>query len=62
MDDVMTQSAMQPPNGGGTALVGGEYPDDVRALGDQIAGLTLLQAKELNDYMKATHGIAFPLV
>lgn len=30
---------------------------DIKALGDQIAGLTLLEAKELADYMKDTHGI-----
>ena len=30
---------------------------DINALGDQIAGLTLLEAKELADYLKETHGI-----
>jgi large subunit ribosomal protein L7/L12 len=30
---------------------------DIKALGDQIAGLTLLEAKQLADYLKETHGI-----
>lgn len=33
------------------------YSDDIKALGDQIVGLTLLQAKELGDYLKDVHGI-----
>jgi large subunit ribosomal protein L7/L12 len=33
-------------------------PDvDINALGDQIAGLTLKQAKELSDYIKEKYGI-----
>ena len=30
---------------------------DIKALGDQIVGLSLLEAKELADYLKETHGI-----
>ena len=30
---------------------------DIKAIGDQIAGLTLLEAKQLADYLKETHGI-----
>ena len=30
---------------------------DIKALGDKIVGLTLLQAKELSDYLKDVHGI-----
>ena len=30
---------------------------EINALGDQIAGLTLLEAKQLADYLKETHGI-----
>ena len=30
---------------------------DIKAIGDQIAGLTLLEAKQLADYLKAAHGI-----
>ena len=30
---------------------------DIKALGDQIVGLTLLEAKSLADYLKETHGI-----
>ncbi len=33
------------------------YSDDIKAIGDQIVGLTLLQAKELADYLKDVHGI-----
>jgi len=34
-----------------------EWNADVKALGDKIVGLTLLQAKELSDYLKDVHGI-----
>ena len=30
---------------------------DIKAIGDQIAGLTLLEAKRLSDYLKEAHGI-----
>lgn len=30
---------------------------DIKVLGDQIAGLTLIEAKQLADYLKETHGI-----
>ena len=30
---------------------------DIRKLGDQIVGLTLMQAKDLGDYLKEEHGI-----
>ncbi len=30
---------------------------DIKALGDQIVALTLLEAKQLADYLKETHGI-----
>ena len=33
------------------------YSKETQSLGDQIVGLTLLQAKELADYLKDTHGI-----
>lgn len=33
------------------------FSKDIKALGDQIVGLTLLQAKELGDYLKEVHGI-----
>jgi large subunit ribosomal protein L7/L12 len=33
------------------------FSDDIKKLGDQIVGLTLLQAKELGDYLKEAHGI-----
>ncbi len=34
-----------------------EYSADIKDLGDKIVGLTLLQAKELADYLKEVHGI-----
>jgi large subunit ribosomal protein L7/L12 len=30
---------------------------DIKKLGDSIVGLTLLQAKELGDYLKEEHGL-----
>ncbi|MDR3211855.1 MAG: 50S ribosomal protein L7/L12 [Planctomycetota bacterium] len=30
---------------------------DIKSIGDKIVGLTLLQAKELSDYLKIVHGI-----
>lgn len=34
-----------------------EFDDNTKALGDQLVGLTLLQAKALADYLKDVHGI-----
>ena len=34
-----------------------EFSDGAKTLGDQIAGLTLKEAKELSDYLKEAHGI-----
>jgi len=34
-----------------------EYSADCKSLGDQIAGMTLKQAKELSDYLKDAYGI-----
>jgi large subunit ribosomal protein L7/L12 len=34
-----------------------EVSAEIRALGDQIAGLTLKQAKSLSDYLEEEHGI-----
>jgi len=33
------------------------FSDEIKKLGDAIVGLTLLQAKELADYLKEEHGI-----
>lgn len=33
------------------------FSDDIKAIGDKIVALTLLQAKELGDYLKETYGI-----
>ncbi|MEW4489030.1 50S ribosomal protein L7/L12 [Thalassoglobus sp. JC818] len=34
-----------------------EFDDETKSLGDQLVGLTLLQAKALSDYIKEVHGI-----
>jgi large subunit ribosomal protein L7/L12 len=34
-----------------------EVPQEIKALGDNIAELTLKQAKALSDYLKVAHGI-----
>lgn len=34
-----------------------EFDDSTKSLGDQLVGLTLLQAKALADYLKDVHGI-----
>ncbi len=33
------------------------WSDEIKELGDKIVGLTLMQAKELGDYLKEEHGI-----
>ncbi len=34
-----------------------EVPENLKTLGDQIVGLTLLDAQKLSDYLKDEHGI-----
>ena len=34
-----------------------EWNADIKEIGDKIVGLTLMQAKELGDYLKTEHGI-----
>ena len=34
-----------------------EFDDGTKTLGDQLVGLTLLEAKSLADYLKEVHGI-----
>ena len=34
-----------------------QWDGDIKKLGDKIVGLTLMQAKELGDYLKEEHGI-----
>ena len=34
-----------------------EIADDLKKIGDQIADLTLKQAKDLSEYLKEAHGI-----
>ena len=40
-----------------TAEATAEFDDATKELGDQIVGLTLLQAKSLADYLEDVHGI-----
>jgi len=40
-----------------TAEATTEFKDETKELGDKIVGLTLLQARELADYLKEVHGI-----
>lgn len=39
------------------AVATATYSDDTKSLGDKIVALTLLQAKELGDYLENVHGI-----
>ena len=34
-----------------------EFADNVKQLGDQLVGLTVLEAKQLGDYLEEVHGI-----
>ena len=34
-----------------------EFSAEIKKLGDEIVKLTLMQAKELGDYLKEVHGI-----
>lgn len=40
-----------------TAETATQFDSSTKALGDQLVGLTLLQAKALADYLKEVHGI-----
>ena len=40
-----------------TAEATTEFGEETKVLGDKIAGLTLLQARELADYLEEVHGI-----
>lgn len=51
------QMSMQPPNNGGSVATAADFPDDIREIGDTIAGLTLLQTTELVDYIRNVHGV-----
>lgn len=52
-----TQSQGTPPPSSGTTVATGFPDDDIKALGDQIAGLTLKEAVGLGGYLKDTYGI-----
>ena len=54
---VQTQPVMAPPPNNNDKILAYFWPDDeISEIGDQIVNLTLLQAKELSDYLE-TQGI-----
>lgn len=54
-----TQTSMSPPNNNsGGVICAGFADDEVSEIGDRIANLTLLEAKELSEYLTEIHGIA----
>lgn len=53
--EVQTKEAMSPPNKRSNVVVGNEFPDDIRELGDRIVCLGK-KTKELIEYLK-TKGI-----
>ena len=50
-----TQVILVPPgNDGGIAIAApGDYDGDIREIGDKLAGLTLLEAKRLTEYLNS---------
>ena len=60
MLDIETQTAMQPPKQPPNKKIATGFPDDIREIGERIANLTLLQAKELFDYLNCVYGITWP--
>ena len=50
-----TQAILTPPGSGdGIAIAApGDYDDDIREIGDKLAGLTLLEAKRLTEYLNS---------
>jgi large subunit ribosomal protein L7/L12 len=40
-----------------TGMTEGTFAPEIKEMGDKIAGMTLLQAKALSDYLKEVHGI-----
>lgn len=45
------------PSGHGVPAEPRKWSSEIKKLGDKIVGLTLMQAKELGDYLKDEHGI-----
>lgn len=40
-----------------TAVADVAFADEIKALGDRLVGLTVLQAKDLKNYLKDVHGL-----
>lgn len=60
MIELMT--AGQPPNNVDKFTASAaDFPDDIREIGDAISALTLLEAKELVNYLQKEHKINFTL-
>jgi len=54
-EQVSSQQAEQVQAAASDAAAG--FAEEIKELGDKIASLTLMQAKQLCDYLKAAHGI-----
>ena len=62
MDWSTTSVIGQPPNYTDKFTASAaDFPDDIREVGDSIAALTLLEARELVDYLSDVHKINFEL-
>lgn len=53
------QASQTPPPTGGTTVATG-FPDEIKSLGDIIAGLTVKEAVDLGGYLKDSYGIEAP--
>ena len=61
MAETQTQMDGDGGSGGGTAVAtASQFPDNIQAIGDQLANLTLKQAVDLQAYLKDEHGIEAP--
>lgn len=60
MAETQTESDMGGGDGGGVAVAAGrEYPDFIRQLGDQMAGLSSGDAKGLRKYLEETGAVSY---
>lgn len=53
-DEAVAEANVNEAEAGATAT---SFSDEIKELGDKIVGLSLLQAKELGDYLKEAYGI-----
>ncbi len=57
MADEQVQEAQATADAGESKTSAQKWSSDIKKLGDKIVGLTLMQAKELGDYLKQEYGI-----